>query len=135
MTGVDFEQCRQLAEKWWPGITWTLDRDTIRDFDRISLTAGRKAIDQLKGEPSDRYPALAKFLRACNAAQGALPKVAETPETCTHRWGVLDEREQVFERERQSKPDSLRLAVCVLCHTESWGVHRVGSDPGQETAA
>jgi hypothetical protein len=135
MTGVDFEQCRQLAEKWWPGITWTLDRDTIRDFDRISLTAGRKAIDQLKADPSDRYPSLAKFLRACKAVQGALPRVAETPETCVHSWGVLDEREQAFERERQSKPDSLRLAVCTLCYLESWGVHRVESDPKRETAA
>jgi hypothetical protein len=137
MTAFEFESCRQLAEKWWPGISWTLDRDTIRDFDRISLTAGRKAIDQLKDEPSDRYPSLAKYLRACKSAQGALPRVAETPETCTHRWGVLSEWEQRLARERESKPEGSRLAVCAVCHTELWGEHRtVGESEGvKETAA
>lgn len=122
MTAFEFEQCRQVAEKWWPGITWTLDRDTIRDFDRITLPAGLKAIDALKDDNTDRYPNLAKYLRACKAAQGALPRPKDDPEHCRHRWAVASEVEIRIECDRQKRPDDgLRFATCVFCRTESWG--------------
>lgn len=46
---------------------------------------------------------------------------------CKHRWGILSDVEIRYERERlerhgQKVPaEGLRLAVCVLCQTESWG--------------
>jgi hypothetical protein len=135
MTGVEFEQCRQLAEKWWPGIGWELHPDVLVKFRHIPYTAGKRAIELLVDSRPERYPTPTAFLAACRDAVKGLPKVAENPETCVHVFGVLDEFEQSFERERQSKLDSLRLGVCTLCHLESWGVHRVGSDPKQETAA
>jgi hypothetical protein len=135
MTGVEFEQCRQLAEKWWPGISWELHPDVLVKFRNVPYTAGKKAVDLLVANRPARYPTPVDFLSACRDAVKALPKVAENPETCTHVFGVLDESEQTFERERQSKPDTLRLGVCAFCHLELWGVHRVDSDPKQETAA
>jgi hypothetical protein len=48
---------------------------------------------------------------------------------CKHRWAVLSDVEIRYERERMEArghkpPEGMRFAICVLCHTESWGTHR-----------
>lgn len=120
MRATDFVECRKYAEKWWPGLEWALDEDVVRKFDRIPASVGRVAVDRLAETSPDRRPSVASFLKACRDEWRAAPRTPDTPDTCRHVWGVLSEWEQRQERERQGKPDSVRLSVCVLCRMEDW---------------
>ena len=128
MRATDFVECRKYAEKWWPGLEWALDEDVVRKFDRIPASVGRAAIDRLAENMPDRRPSVASFLKACRDEWKTAPRVAESPEHCRHVWGVLGEWEQEAERERQNKPPTSRLAICVLCQTEQWGRFKTESE-------
>jgi len=125
MTAYEFEQCRQLADKWWPGINWTLDPDVFRLFKHVTVEAARTAIERLAEEPRDRYPSLAAFLRTAKAVQADKPTAAD-PATCEHVWALLPEAEQVIERKRRHKAENLCLAVC-RCGLERWGEWKLAS--------
>ncbi|MFA5636050.1 MAG: hypothetical protein WC977_09100 [Anaerovoracaceae bacterium] len=113
MTAFEFEELIQLAQKWWPGLSWVLDQDTYRPFKQVPVEDGRKAIEQLVGS-CEKYPSLALLLKT--AKQVAAP----IPQPQKHVWSLLGEDEQQYLREHNGKPDSSHIEICVLCGQEKW---------------
>lgn len=131
---VDF-----LESRWGPNQRAWASPKLWEEFEPFTTGAVFQAIHQLFREGRRYAPNASELLDRVRTVQQARFEAGEDPrpsrDCASHVWSVLPEWEQEAERERQSKPDALRLAVCAICHTESWGSHMVESEGVKGTAA